>query len=119
MSTVVKRELSGAADGKAVKVAATATPGTTIHTATSSTTAGDYDEIWLWAYNSHTIDVQLTIEFGGVTDPDNHIVTTVPFDHGILLVVPGLILQNSLVVKAYAGVASVITLMGYVNQYTD
>ena len=34
-SSAVKRLLSGSTDGKAIKVAATSTPGTTIHTAVS------------------------------------------------------------------------------------
>ncbi|RKY08077.1 MAG: hypothetical protein DRP65_09595 [Planctomycetota bacterium] len=118
-SSAVKRKLSGSTDGKAIKVAATTTPGTTIHTAVSGTTAGTYDEIWLWAFNSHTADVLLTIEYGGATDPDNIIEVTIPFQSGLVPVIPGLILQNSLVVKAFAAVADVVTLVGYVNSITD
>lgn len=76
--TFVKRKLSGSTDGKAIKVAATASTGTTIHTAVSGTTAGTFDEIWLWAYNSHTTGVTLTIEFGGTTAPDQNIVIDIP-----------------------------------------
>jgi len=119
MATAVKRKLSASADGKAVKVAATATPGTTIHTAVSGTTAGTFDEIWLWAYNGDSVDVVLTIEFGGVAVPDQNIVVTIPFKSGLIPITPGLLLQNGQVVKAFANVADVITLTGFVNSITD
>lgn len=119
MATAVKRKLSGSTDGKPIKVVAVATTGTTIHTAVSGTTAGTFDEIWLWAYNSDTVDRLLTIEFGGTTAPDQNIVLTIPLKTGLVLVVPGLILQNSLVVTAFAAAANVITISGYVNAITD
>lgn len=119
MATVVKRKLSGSTDGKAIKVVQTATAGDTIHTAVAGTTAGTYDEIWLYAYNGHTAAVVLTLEFGGATVPDQNIVVTVANKSGLLLVVPGLILQNGMVVKAFAATANVITIMGWVNSITD
>lgn len=117
-SAIEKRKLSGSTDGKPIKVVATATLGTTIHTAVTGTTAGTYDEIYLWAYNGHTADVVLTIEYGGATVPDQNIVVTIPFKSGLVQVVPGLILQNGLVVTAFAGTANVITLSGFVNAIT-
>lgn len=119
MATIVKRKLSGSTDGKPVLVVATATAGTTIHTAVSGTTAGTFDEIWLWAYNGHTASVTLTIEFGGATVPDQNIIVTLASKSGLIPVVPGLILQNGMVVKAFAGTANVITLSGFVNNMTD
>lgn len=118
MATFTKAKLSGSTSGKGIKVVATATLGTTIHTATSSTSAGVYDEIWAWAYNSHTAAVLLTIEFGGATDPDNVVKVTIPEKAGYELVIPGFILQNSLVVTAFAATANVITITGYVNAIT-
>ena len=118
-SSALKRKLSGSTDGKAIKVVATATAGTTIHTAVAGTTAGTFDEVWLWAYNGHTVDVTLTIEFGGAGVPDQNIVVTIPYKAGLVPVVPGLLLQNTMVVKAFASVANVITLNGYVNAITD
>jgi hypothetical protein len=119
MATAVKRKLSGSTDGKAIKVTQTATAGDTIHTAVAGTTAGTFDEIWLWAYNGHTADVVLTLEFGGATVPDQNIVVTIPYKSGLVPVVPGLILQNGMVIKAFASVANVITLIGFVNAITD
>ena len=119
MATAVKRKLSGSIDGKAIKVVQTATPGDTIHTAVAGTTPGTFDEIWLWAYNGHTGDVVLTLEWGGVEVPDQNIILTIPTKVGLYPVVPGLILQNGMVVRAYANIANGITLSGYVNYITD
>lgn len=119
MATIVKRKLSGSTDGKPILVVATATAGTTIHTAVAGTTAGTFDEIWLFAQNNHTGSVTLTIEYGGATAPDQNIILTLASKAGLQLVVPGLILQNTLVVKAFASVASVVTLSGFVNYMTD
>jgi hypothetical protein len=41
---------------------------------------------------------------------------TIAAESGLVLVVPGLILQNTKVVKAFAATADVILLTGYVNQ---
>lgn len=119
MSTAVKRKLSGSTDGKPVLVVATATAGTTIHTSVAGTTAGTFDEIWLWAYNGHTTTVTLTIEWGGATVPDQNIIVTLASKSGLIPIVPGFILQNGMVVKAFASVANVITLNGFVNAITD
>lgn len=116
---VYKRKLSGSTDGKPIKVVATATTGTTIHTAVSGTTAGTFDEIWLWAFNSSSANVVLTVEFGGTTAPDQNIVVTIPAQSGLVPVIPGLILQNGAVVTAFAGSANVVTLSGFVNTITD
>lgn len=117
----VKRKLSGSTDGKPIKVTGTSTAATvTIHTAVAGTTAGTYDEIWLWAFNSASTGVLLTIEFGGTTDPDDIIEVTIPpTGSGLVAIVPGLVLQNELVVKAFAGTADVVTVSGFVNSMTD
>ena len=116
MATYTKRKLSASTNGRGVKVAATSSAGTTIHTAVSGT--DDYDEIWLYATNTSTSDVKLTIEWGGTTSPDDTIELTVPAESGAYLVIPGWVLQNSLVVKAFAGTANVIIVHGFVNRIT-
>lgn len=114
MATYAKQFLSGSTNGRGIKVAATATPGTTVHTAHATST----DEIWIWANNSDSSDRLLTIEFGGTTSPDDVIQQTIPLKSGMNLVVAGLVLTNSLVVKAFAAAANVITVNGYVNRIT-
>lgn len=119
MATFSKQILSGSTDGKAIKVAATATAGTTIHT--GSTTATTLDEVWLYAQNTDTTDRKLTIEWGGTASPDDLIEYTVKAENGLYLIVPGLILKGNataLVVRAFAATANVITIHGYVNRIT-
>jgi hypothetical protein len=115
MATFSKQLLSGSTNGKAIKVAATATAGTTIHTAVSGTAS--LDEVWLYAHNSSAGTVKLTLEWGEATAPDGNIEINIGAEGtGLVLVSPGLLLQNSLVIKAFAGTANVITLTGYVNR---
>lgn len=119
MATAVKRKLSSSTDGMGIKVVATATAGTAIHTAVAGTTAGTFDEVWLYAYNSNATAVNLTVEFGDATAPDHNIYTTLTPQAGLVLIVPGLILQNGATVKAFASVANVVTISGFVNAITD
>lgn len=119
MATAKKRKLSGSTDGRDIKVVATGDPGTTIHTAVAGTTAGTFDEIWLWAVNSDSTARLLTVEYGGNTSSDDMIQVTVPAQSGFIPVVPGLILQNGSVVKAFAAAANVVLVGGYVNTITD
>jgi len=119
MATFSKQILSGSTDGKAIKVAATATAGTTIHT--GSSTATTLDEVWIYAVNTSASDVKLTIEWGGVASPDDHIEYTVKAENGLYLIIPGLILKGNatpLIIRAFAATANVITLSGYVNRIT-
>lgn len=113
MASYSKQLLSGSTNGKPIAVAATATPGTTIHTAISGTSG--FDEIWLYAVNSSTSSVKLTVEFGGTTTAEQ-IEITIAAESGLVLITPGLILNNSNVVRAFAGTGSVINISGYVNR---
>lgn len=117
MATFAKNILSGSTDGKQILVAATATPGTTIHTGPSTTT--QFDEVWLYAVNTSATDVKLTIEWGGTTAPNDHIEFTVKAENGLYLIVPGLILKGNatpLVVRAFAGTTNVLAISGYTNR---
>jgi len=116
MATFTKKKLSGSTDGLAIKVTGTATGSTvTVHTAVAGTTAGVFDEIWLYANNTSTSAVKLTLEWGTATAADGNIELTIAAEAGLVLVIPGLILQNAKVVKAFAGTADVILLSGFVN----
>ena len=118
MAQVAKRKLSGSTDGRNIKVVATATPGTLVHTAVTGTTAGTWDEVWLWAYNSDSVARQVVVQWGGTTAPDDTNAVTLPPVSGLVLVVPGLILQNGTVVRAFCGTANVVMVSGYVNAVT-
>lgn len=114
MSVFSKLKFSGSTDGRGIKIAATATAGTLIHTATA--VANELDELYLYLANMHTADVEATIELGGVTVPDDLIVITIPFDAGLVLVVPGLVLEGGVILRAFAATADVIVATGFVNR---
>jgi hypothetical protein len=116
MATFSKTILSGSTDGKAIKVVATSTPGTTIHT--GSTSASVLHEVWLYAMNTDTTARKLTVEWGGTASPDDLIELTVPAESGLVLVVPGLLIKgnaSALVIRAFAATANVVTVSGFVN----
>ena len=112
MATFTKQFLSGSTNGRPIKVVATATLGTTIHMASATAK----DEIWLYANNTGGTTQKLTIEFGGVTSPDDLIEVDVPGESGLLLVVPGIPQSNSQLVSAFAASANVINITGFVNR---
>jgi hypothetical protein len=117
MATFTKNHLSGSTDGRMIKVAATATAGTTIHTGPTNT--AHFHEVWLYAVNSDTTDRKLTIEWGGVSSPDDLIEFTVKAENGLYLIVPGLVLQGNataLIVRAFCATANVVSIAGYVNE---
>lgn len=104
--------LSGSTDGKGIKITQTATAGDTVHTAHATSK----DHIYLQATNEHTAAVTLTLEFGGVTVPDNTISFTLQSKQGLEVLLDGLPLTNSLVLAAFASVANKVVLYGYVNR---
>lgn len=116
MATYSKRKLSASTDGKGILVAATATPGTAIHTAVSGT--ADLDEIYLKAVNTSASAVKITVEFGGVTAPNDHIEYTVPAEDGLHLIIDGLLLHNGATVAAFAATANVLVIHGHVHRIT-
>ena len=112
--TIARQLLSGSTNGRGVKVAATATPGTTIHTAHATS----LDEVWLWCVNTDTAARKLTVEFGGTTSPDDLIEVAIPSESGLVLVSPGLTVTGGVVVRAFAATANVLVVMGHVNRIT-
>ena len=117
MATYSKHLLSGSTNGKNISETGYATgSAVTVHTATSGTS--NLDEIWLYATNTSAAAVVLTVEFGGTTNQDDYIELELAADSGMTLIIPGLLLQNSLVVKAWAATADVININGYVNRIT-
>ena len=116
MATFSKSILSGSTDGKQIKVAATATAGTLIHTGPTNT--AHLHEVWLYAVNTDTTDRKLTIEWGAAASPDDLIEYTVKAENGLYLIVPGLLIKgnaSALTVRAFAATTNVICISGYVN----
>jgi hypothetical protein len=118
MATYTRELLSASTQGRGIKVVATATAGTLIHT--TGVSAAVEDEVWIYAYNSHTGTVELTMEMGGATSPDDHIKQSIPSKSGLTLVIPGLTYRGSgsagLEIRAFAATTNVIVLSGYVNR---
>lgn len=116
MATYTRLLLSGSTSGRVIPVAATATPGTTIHTAVSGAAA--FDEIYAWATNNTAGTLTLTIEWGGVTDPGDHLVKSysIPANSPPIPIATGQVLNGGLVMKAFCSSASGINISGYVNR---
>ena len=114
MATFTKRLLSESSTGKSIDVTGTSSgAAVTVHTAVSGTS--DLDEIWIYATNIGTSDAKLTLEWGE-TDEDGNIEITIPGEAGLIQVVPGLLLQDGDIVKAFASAGNVIMLHGFVNR---
>lgn len=117
MATYTKLLLSGSTDGKLIKITgAASSDAVTIHTSINNTS--DMDEVWLYANNNHTTDVNLTILWGGSTT-DDEITMSIPNGAGLYQIQPGNPLNNTAVVSAYAGVANVVYVSGFVNRITQ
>ena len=116
MAVFVGNPLSGSTNGRPIPVVATATAGTLIHTAVAGT-AG-YDEVFIWASNVTAAVATLTLEFGGVADPGDHLIknySIAPYSGGIL-VVAGQRVQGGVAIRAFSGTASAINLTGFYDR---
>ena len=109
---IVKNKLSGSTDGKGILVQTTST---TIHTSIAGTTAGDFDEIWIFACNRNTSNENLIIEWGA-TDGTQDIKLALTPNSGGWVVIPGDVLRNGMVVTAKADTNDKVLITGYVNE---
>lgn len=109
--------LSGSTNGRPISITATATPGTTLHTAISGSTS--FDELFIWVSNTSASAVALTVEWGGVSDPADHLVKsyTIPANSLPIPIALGQRLQGGVVVKAFAGTTAVLNATGYYNRF--
>lgn len=116
MPVFSREKLSGTTNGKPLKIGATATPGTTIHTAIAGATA--WDEVYIFVSNLSANAVLLTCEFGGVTDPDDLLckLLSIPANSPPIPIVTGQMLQNALLCRMFASVTNVLIASGYVNR---
>ncbi len=113
MAKPKKIPLSGSTHGRGIKVVATATAGTIIHTAAAVTTDGEGDDVVLYARNSNSVAETLTLEWGGVTDPDDLIIRVLPASAEYELIIPGQLLRNALVIRAFSTNANKVVIWGY------
>jgi hypothetical protein len=115
VASISKRILSGSTAGRLIAVSATSSPGTTIHTAVAGFT--DIDEVNLFAVNTSTSDVLLSIEYGS-TGTAHEVDFVIPGQVGLVDVVTKLVLQDGAVIRAFAGTTNVLNIGGYVNRIT-
>jgi len=113
--SAAKQKLSASVDGRNIKVVATASAGTTIHTAVTGVVVGTFDEIYLEAFNSSAVPIVIQVQWGNTVAPDDNVIMTIAPQVGFVPVVNGLILQNGAIVRCFASVANVIMLNGFVN----
>ena len=99
----------GTADGRHTVVVATGSPGTHIHTVGVGT--DNFDLITIEAVNMHTAPVYLTVEFGGTTTSDRVKLLLAP-NSGANTILRGRRLADTLQIRAFADVASVIGIYG-------
>lgn len=118
MATYSKFKLSGSTNGRGILVAATATPGTVIHQAVADNTGNVWDEVWLWATNTHTVDVNLTLELGGTVTADLDYLS-IPFRKGKVLICAGEIFNNGVTLAAFAVTTNVVSIHGFINRITN
>jgi hypothetical protein len=116
MASYSRQFLSGSTNGRTIAVAQTATPGTLLHQATSATNG--FDEVYAWVSNVTNAAVALTIEWGGVGDPADHMVkqVSIPANSTPIPILTGQVLAAGLSVRAFAGSANALNITGYVNR---
>lgn len=119
-NAVTPLALSGSSFYRQIKVAATATPGTTIHA--TGTDATKVDVITLYCNNTDTTARKLTIEWGNTSTPDDLLEVTIPAESGDVLVIAGKRLSGTgaaaQTVRAFAATANVLNVSGYVDRVT-
>lgn len=116
MAVISKEFLSGSTNGRGIKIAATATAGTLIHTAHATAK----DEVWIWVVNSDAGNPKkLTVEWGGTTAPDDLVeFDDLPAEAGAVCIVPGWVISNSLAVRIFAETTNLLVAFGFVNRIT-
>jgi hypothetical protein len=115
MANYSKLLLSESLNGRGILVAATASPGTLIHTSVAGAT--DFDEIWIYAVNVTGSSQKLTLQWGG-TGAQDQIENTIAGENGLYQIAPGLLLNNGLLLRAFGQTANALIIYGWVNRIT-
>lgn len=117
MATFSKVHLSASTGGRSIKITTTSSTGDAIHSTTTSSST--IDEVWLYATNTGSSSVVLTLEWGGTSNPDDRIVAAVPPQSTVTLI-PGHIISGTgsaaRTIRAFASSANVINVFGYINR---
>jgi hypothetical protein len=118
---ITREFLSESTNGGYINVTASGSPGTLIHTATS--TVGEKDEVWIWGVNNTANTADVIIEWGGVDDVLNVTQVGMPSATGRQLLVAGESLAGGLEVKVFSdqlsAMSSGINVGGNVNRMSN
>ena len=125
MATLTKHLLSEieAISGRRFTISATLASAANVFHVTPNATS--IDEMWVYAHNFGSSDVQVTFMWGmtsmpttSATDINEGVDITIPFKSGRALVFDGVLMPHSLSAVAYANVSSSISIDGFVNRIT-
>lgn len=116
--TISREFLSASTNGRFVNVTASGSPGTLVHTATS--TGNQKDEVWLWGVNNTASSASVIIEWGGTDDVLDVQTVGIPAAQGDQLLVAGRTLAGGLSIRAYSDHASAtvsgVNIGGHINR---
>jgi hypothetical protein len=118
MTPISREFLSESTNGRYINVTTSGTPGTLIHTATS--TAGEKDEVWLWGTNNTGASATVAIEWGGTDDVADINQVGMSPANGRQLLVAGETIAGGLSIRAYSthpsASVSGVNIGGHVNR---
>lgn len=120
MPVVSKIKFTESVSGCPVLVDSTqSSAGTIVHSAVTSTGNVAHDEIWAYASTTHSAAATVTLQYGSSAS-GNMVVLTLPASgSGMVPMIPGLLLNDSAILRAFASVANVVSIHGYANRITD
>ena len=114
VTNYLKRQFSASVNGRPVGVSATASPGTTIHTAVTGNV--HMDEVYLYLTNNSVSAVSATIEQGGFSG-FNNLTLSIPPLSGSVLALPGIPMNGGLDISIFASASGSINATGFINRY--
>ena len=120
MASFAPVHFSGSTSGKPILIAATATPGTIIHTAIAGAT--QFDEVYLWITNVSAAAVTFTGEIsdGTIVAPDDLFakLCSIPANSPPIPILTGLRYNGGMIIRMFASSGTALTVSGIVNRYT-
>lgn len=113
MATYTLEYFTGSTNGVPVAVTSTNSAGATAF----HTTSTNKEELFVYAYNNHTVDVEIGVDFGSTTSP---VRVSIPAKAGPVVVIPGWPLRNGRTVAAFCSTVSTSALFvaGHVLKVT-
>ena len=109
-------KLSASSNGRNIKIAATSSTGTLLHTA--SATSGVTDFGYIDACNLSASDITLTLQWADDTSPDASTEVILTGKNGWERVVSGLPIEAGRRINAFAGQANLIMMNGFIHRLT-